>query len=299
MSLIDFFRSLFEPEYYSYESDYSEYANWRRKESEKANSTPTPAPNPKSTVVVNMNENNFTPSGVNTQGIKSNEPQKSGSGPNVGEYGGSTKIPASSQVYGPMPLSEDLLDKGYHKDKGFKFVRKEKKDVVVFVIENSLYTQCYSKEIQSITKKILDSNNESLFMILKVGDDKLFFDILDYDLIAKSDVLSVMLQKGQPSVVDYAEVLEHILKFYTDTLLECEYNNKKYDIQNMSYIFMGSGKTYNDVETIKKVSKLVADVKSKKKTKTIKYFCMSDKQSIDVAKLGFPVIGHIDNDFYD
>lgn len=292
MGFIDFFRSLFEPDYYGYNKDYSEYDDWRRKENEKAKLNPT------STVVVNMNQYNPSMGKTSGQEVKSNEPTKPNSEPKIGKYADYTKAPVSSEVYGPMPISEDLLAKGYHRDKGFKFVRKEKKDIVVFVIENSLYTECYSKEIEAITKRIFDSNKESLFMILKVGDGKHFFDIFDYELLNQSGVLSGMFQKSQAAIVDYAEALEHILKFYTEILLEYEYKDKKYDIQNLSYIFIGSGKTYSDVETIKKVSKLVADVKSKKKTKTIKYFCMSDIQAIDVAKLGFPVIGHMDKDFY-
>ena len=49
---------------------------------------------------------------------------------------------------------------------------------------------------------------------------------------------------------------------------------------------MGSGKAYNDVETIKKISKLVADVKSKKKTKTIKSVTVKKGKTVTVRIQG-------------
>lgn len=284
MGIIDFFRDLLNPKDYGYYSyyDYSEEQRRQRQSAKPVTEESKTAKKPVEPV-------------TEAKEKKEEQTLKTPEKPTRVEPIGSNKPYYYEDMYGPMPLEYDW---GYRRESHRKYYRKEKKDVIVFVIEDSIYTSSYAKNIEAIVKRIVDSNKSSFFMMLKVGNDKQFFEPSDYESLIKDNMITRLFNEGHDFLVDYVETLEHITKFCKDTVVEYEYKGTKYDIQNISVIFIGSGKTNAGSETIEKVSKLVADIKNNKKTKTIKYFCMTDRQSIGVAKLGFPVIGHIDNDFY-
>lgn len=289
MGFIDYLKELFDPRGQDY-YDYYEYceAQRRQRERERANPiTDQPKTVTKQEQSVNLDKDKMKEQipKMNQSSMESQQPY-------------SHKEHFYGDVYGPMPLEQDLTGRHYPREPFRKYYRKQKKDIIVFVIENSLYTRCYAQNIQAIVKRIIDSNKSAFFMMLKVGDGKRFFETSDYDTLTKDNVVASLFNESQQGNVDYIEVLDHITKFYKDTIVDYEYKSTKYDIQNISVVVIGSGKTYIDSEATENISKFVADIKNNKKTKTIKYFCMTDRQSIDVAKLGFPVIGHIDNDFY-
>ena len=184
-----------------------------------------------------------------------------------------------------------------------KPVYKEKKNIIVFVVENTSKVNNYKAQILSLINKISNDNDSALFLFLKAGNNKKFYNVLDLKTIDEDKIIDSLLSVENDSCdeVDYVEVLKHINDFLvslTVNLGELEYKEKKYDVQNISIIFIGTSDYYGDDESKVEISRLIRTIKVNKKTKTIKYFCMEDKETINAAMLGFPVVGHIVSDFY-
>jgi len=175
-------------------------------------------------------------------------------------------------------------------------VRKEKKDAVVFVVEESLSTVNYKKEILWLINKIIESNKECFFVLLCIGTKNKFYDPIDYNSFKVDGILSKILDESQEqSIIDYVEALKHIATFYDDTIFDFKYKEKEYDIEKINIIFIGTG--HSDTDNIE-TSKIIKKLKLLPRTKTIKYFCLEDNQTFNAAQLGMPVIGHVITDFY-
>ena len=177
---------------------------------------------------------------------------------------------------------------------------KPKKDVIIFAIENTPMVVEHKDKILNLIKKIANDNEKCFFMFLRMGNNKKYFDILNYESIQKDNIFDTLFigDDEEKANVDYQEVLKHINDFLISTIVDLEYKNKKYEIQNYNIIFIGTGE-YEDVEVTKSESlNLMKRITSRSKVKTVKYFCINDNQTINVAALGFSVIGHIVTDFY-
>lgn len=173
---------------------------------------------------------------------------------------------------------------------------KPKKDVVIFVIENSPITLGYKNQIIGLVNKITQSNSECFFMMLRVGNEEKFYDVIDYSSLSPKGLFDEFFTDMQMlGKVDYLEALKHIEDFYTSSVVDFEYQRRKYIVKNINVIFVGSGCTSSSKE---EVAQTIKKLKTIQRTKTIKYFCLEDSQTFNVAKMGIPVIGHIETDFY-
>lgn len=214
--------------------------------------------------------------------------------------GSETVQGAKSEVRGERKEEEKNIAK---KDNGTFFapIRKEKKDVIIFAVENSSMVNQYKNEIGKILAKIAKDNDSCLFLFLRVGNNKKYFNIMDYDKMKEEKTIESLFEscEDEASEVDYLDVLKHMDNFLSPLqLLDLEYKDKKYDIQNKSIIFFGTGSYNLSEQDEDEVRRLMKRIKLRNSMRTIRYFCMKDSQTINVAALGFPVIGHIVADFY-
>lgn len=180
----------------------------------------------------------------------------------------------------------------------------KKKNVIMIVLENTLVVREHKKEILALIKKIVSDNAESFFVFLRTGSDKKYFELMDFDKLEKEKVIDELF----PDSFDVSEKvqLSDVLKHIHSTLEEqyskfsiLRYENKTYDIEANSIIFIGTAAYENTEEAKKEILKEMKFITSeKKRIKTIKYFCIIDKNTINAAMLGFPVIGHLITDFY-
>ena len=176
-----------------------------------------------------------------------------------------------------------------------------KKDVVILVLENTPIVNNYKSELYSLVTRIVESNKDSLFLFLKIGSDKKFYDVIDYSSIKDEKTLDnlLSLSESYECKIDLLEALNHIKNFLENEHISAEgfeYKWRKYDIQNNSIVFIGTATFDLEENSKKEMIKVLSSIKLK--AKKIKYFCMEDNQTAQAAMLGFPIIGHIESDFY-
>lgn len=206
------------------------------------------------------------------------------------------------QIYGRRIETDSSLQT--FKGEFYTFKKPIYKDVVVLVIENSVFTREYSEKILQIAKKIIESNKESFFLFIRTGDDKKTYFSLNSDFLEKEKIIDNWFSKINAQECNYLEVMSFIDKYYKSIITGIELQDihdkesQKYFIQNINIVFIGSGTTTLEKEDKKEFMRLLKSLKNKTTIKSIKYFCVLDSQTINVAKLGFPVIGHIETDFY-
>ena len=203
-------------------------------------------------------------------------------------------VSVSPAFYGP-PTAEE-----YYRYYTPRTVYREKKNIIIFAIENSSMTKEHKNQILKIVEKITKENQQALFMFLRIGNDKKYFDILDYASFEKNKIIENLItsEEKEDENVDYTDVLNHINEFLVSTVINIDYKDRRYETSNNSIIFIGTGKCQQTEHAKIYGLSLITKICSKVKVKTLKYFCMEDYQTIDVAALGFPIVGHIVTDFY-
>lgn len=187
-----------------------------------------------------------------------------------------------------------------------RFYRNEEKNVIIFAFENSDKVNSHKAEILQLVKKIVQDNASALFLFMRLGKNKRFFGIMNSETIDKGKIIDDLLfvdkveeDKDKDDKVNYKEALNHINDFLDLVKFGAlEYKEKKYDIPSVRTIFVGTAEYGGDADSKAEISKLIGSIKASKKAKILKYFCMEDKETINAARLGFPVIGHIVSDFY-
>lgn len=210
-----------------------------------------------------------------------------------------TDVKRPDEIKEPRDMGSYFENKHQKEIDWYKPLRKENKDVVIIVVDNVSEVYEYQKEVVGLVNKITQSNKDSFFMVLRLGNDKKFFDVLNYEKLETEKVLDNLLTESKTEVdVDYLEALKHIEAFYNGTVFDFEYNDKKYDIKNIRILFVGTAQPVSDDKVKKDISKTLKELKQMGRIKAIKYFCMEDKQTFNAAKIGMPVIGHIQTDFY-
>jgi len=213
------------------------------------------------------------------------------------------------EVSGGTYKHEDTKAKSYYdsnKQSSFltpKYMRREKKNIITFVLENTAKVREHKDEILRIIKKIVGDNHSSLFLFLQSGSNKKFFDVMDFETFNNDKILESLFSSDNPDdeKVDLEEVLKHLNTFLDSQKTSfgvLEYKEKKYDVENNSIIFIGTAAYDEKINSKKEIVELMSSIKAKRSVKTIKYFCMEDRETINAAMLGFPVIGHIVADFY-
>lgn len=178
------------------------------------------------------------------------------------------------------------------------------KDVIAFVIENSSEVLKCKDEVLNIINKILEGKKTAIFLFIKVGNGQTSYDSynpMDYNDVTKQGILSCLLNASDP----YEQVLlapalyrvRNMFKVFSGK--DFTFKKTKYKLDNCSIICFGSD-TFISGGTVKKaITTCITDLKKLPKLKTFKYFCVKDSDTIKVASMGFPVIGHIVSNFYE
>ena len=181
-------------------------------------------------------------------------------------------------------------------------VYRKKINAIAIAIENSTKVNEHKDYILPLIKKIVEDNKEALFLFLRYGNSQKFFDVLDYEALSNEKVLENLLfvAENDNDKIEMFNALSHINDFLKlqDPTLGFEYKNRKYDVQNNSIIFIGTAVCIDTKDEKEKIMEVMRSIKAKSSVKAIKYFCMEDKETIDAAMLGFPIVGHIVSDFY-
>jgi len=181
----------------------------------------------------------------------------------------------------------------------FTPIYKAKKDVIVFAIDNTSEVAEHKNEILHLVNKIVQDNEKCFFMFLRMCNHKKYFDILNYETYKKEEILKALFVESEEEVkVDYSDALKHINDFLISSIVDFELDDKKYELQNVRIIFIGAGTNDYAEDAKKETLECIKKITRRDKVKALKYFCMEDNQTINIAALGFPVIGHIVTDFY-
>lgn len=132
-------------------------------------------------------------------------------------------------------------------------------------------------------------------------NEKKVSDLLEFTTVESMMVVEEKLniEKSDTDETYISEALRYIWDYLISidtTSKTIELKTKKYDLLKASIIFIGTGRGNVEDEEIGKYINLL---KLNLKVSTIKYVCLNDKDAINVSAMGFPVIGHINPDFYD
>jgi len=197
-------------------------------------------------------------------------------------------------------------DKEKEKDSIFilpktRYIPLKKKNVITLVVENTSNVREYKQTVLKIISKIINDNKEDLFSIYRVGFQPKHFGIIGAEVIEKNNILNeLLIDTDDPDTESLLyEVLKHVkFKINTDKTQfnKMEMDDQKYEIVGYSIILIGVANFHDSTNELS--SEILKELKSNKKIKTIKYFCIDDKSAINAATIGFPVIGHIEANFY-
>ena len=213
----------------------------------------------------------------------------------------------SAEVHGEKQKEKSLLDKIDERDDKYMYWLRErrnpgeKKNIITMVIEDTSKVRKYKETVTKIISKIINDNKEDLFSIYRVGFNPKHFGIINSENIEKNNIVEQLLvDNDEPDTASLLhEVLKHIkFKINNDKTQfnKMEIADKKYEITGYSIIFIGIANFHDSTNEIS--SEILKEFKSNKMIKTIKYFCIDDISAINAAAIGFPVIGHIEANFY-
>jgi len=198
--------------------------------------------------------------------------------------------------------SYESYKEGEDKDAKPKYIpkRKEKKDVVIFVVEDTSMVNDNKNTILKLISKIIDGNKEDLFLFISLSDINSYFELMDYKMFTDEHIIDTIILDSckEVSKQAYLDAVKYIEKFLVSQHFDFKYRDKEYEVQNNNIIFIGTGEFNCDETTKEELLTLIKKVKTKSKVKAIKYFCIKDNQVVNTAAMGFPVIGHIVTDFY-
>ena len=176
----------------------------------------------------------------------------------------------------------------------------EKRNIIILAIENTAKVNDYRDEVLRLVKKIIDDNKTSLFLFLRLGNNSKYFEVLDAEKLKVENLPECLLETNSSTSeeVNLVDALNHICEFsksfdgFSNFL---KYNNISYHIEDLRIIFIGTGS--NNADNVQS-SNLLEALRTSKNVKAIKYFCIKDEDAIQAASNGFPIIGHIESNFY-
>ncbi len=175
----------------------------------------------------------------------------------------------------------------------------EKRGIIILVVENTPKVNSYRNEVLRLANKIIEDNKSEFFLFLKNGSEGEFFNTLSYDELKSEGFPERLLFSNNCSqFVNLSSSFIHIYNFikkYLGSYKLVPHNGKSYTIDNARIIFIGTGIDDTNADYSRRLLRLMRDNKC---VKTIKYFCIKDEDAINAAKIGFPIIGHIESNFY-
>lgn len=234
------------------------------------------------------------------------------------KYGALDKY--ATYLYDDKPLPDDELDFDARQEKGVKIydpalgknVPKytyryerppiyENRNIVILAIENSSSVNEYQNKVLSVINKIITDNKSDLFMFFKLTKNSSHCDLMSYEELKSSNVLSALFDtETAVDFVNLSEVMKQIYTFISEQIESSivTHNSKKYKVQNIRILFVGTGLMDEEEQGIASTIHFLNCLKCNSLTKSIKYFCIKDIDAINIAKMGFPIIGHLESNFY-
>ena len=176
------------------------------------------------------------------------------------------------------------------------------KDVYAFIVENSSDTLTQREKIINIISQTVEKNKDAIFIFVRVGNNQTPYLPMDYKSVKDKDIVCTLISEEinedtTPNLVSALFYLANNLKvFDADTF---SFGKTKYKLGNCSIVCIGTGACMQNEDSNRIISSCIYKLQNISKLKTFKYFCIKDTDSIKVATLGFPVIGHIIPDFYE
>lgn len=173
--------------------------------------------------------------------------------------------------------------------------RKEKKNIIAIAIENSSTVYEHKNEVLSVIDKITSNNKNCLFKILNYGSTKSFSDVCLYDNIKTSKSLeNVLITNNDNYDCGIKEALSESLGIAKKDSKKIPFSND-FELSDVSIVFIGSGKVNSsEIKDARDIINKILDTK----VKSLKYFCIHDTETVPMAALGFPIVGHLISDFY-
>lgn len=179
----------------------------------------------------------------------------------------------------------------------------EKCSVIILAVENTAKIHAYKEEVLKLINRIVEDNKSELFLFLRVGNENKYFDVLSTNDLETEKLPDCLLFSDDSCSdnVKLADALTHISDFVNDYLNKFKYislKGKNYIADSVRVIFIGTGLTDEDALNTIRASEALNVLRATKNVKAIKYFCINDKDAINAALVGFPIIGHIESNFY-
>lgn len=176
----------------------------------------------------------------------------------------------------------------------------EKRSGIIIVVEASEETVSYKTEIARLINKIVSDNQDEFFMFFRFGNATKHSELLKGDTLKGKDIVSPLLTLDEKAETkfDIYSTLTHINNFVKDyvTLYKTfDVDLKKYMLDEVRIIFIGTART-DECKHNPRI--LLRTITKTKKVNAVKYFCLKDIHTVKAAALGFPVIGHIESNFY-
>ena len=176
-----------------------------------------------------------------------------------------------------------------------------KKTVIFFVIEDTVDVKKYANQINAITKRIIKENDSELFSFMVPNGKDTQINLLSASLIERDKTVESILKSDDKTeisvkLLDPLRNIAYFLEYVKKSFGKIYRGKSEFYVEKCKIIFIGTGEYEKNLQ--QDVTELIKFINNQTLVKTMKYFCMKDSQTVNAAKLGFPVIGHIEYDFY-
>lgn len=174
-------------------------------------------------------------------------------------------------------------------------------NLAFILVEENFEMNEKSKEIKEIISNMLNNRKDAAFILISYGADIKIYDILTSNSINKESTIGKIVSfVNTCKDVDLLAAIGYVLQFIenvkcNDDLLEV--NAEKFKINSFNVITIGTGKSNGILIDKNEIMKII-DILSNKYSVNMKYFCINDVETVEAAKLGFGLIGHINSNFY-
>jgi hypothetical protein len=176
----------------------------------------------------------------------------------------------------------------------------EKRSVIILVVESSPETLEYQTEFARLIGKIVADNSNTFFKLIRYGNSPYISKLTLGEKLQPAELVTTLLTSNHnaETCFDIYNILisiETFVKNYITFGKTFEFNLKPYMLEDARIVFIGTGKVSDYGDNYRAVLKNLCE---NAKIKTVKYFCPKDEHTIKAAAIGFPIIGHIESNFY-
>lgn len=176
----------------------------------------------------------------------------------------------------------------------------EKRPVIILAVENTAKVCDYQPGVLRVMKKVIEDNKNALFLFLRYGNNSKNYEVLDFERLKSENLPECLLDTTSliSEEVNLVAPLNHISEFiksFEGFFNRLKYDNTSYLVEDIRIIFIGTG---SNTSSPAEANILLKELRANKMVKAIKYFCIKDENAVQIAANGFPVIGHIEPNFY-